>query len=69
MTTATAETPIPAPKPEPVKAPATTVTLRHPGRSGYLSCGQYLLETPYTFNTQTDAEIIESLQGKGFITV
>lgn len=67
MTTATAETPIPAPKPEPTKAPATTVTLRHPGGLGDITFGDYKTEHAYTFNPATQAELIQSLKNKGFL--
>jgi len=67
MTTATAETPTPAPKPEPAtKAPATTVTLRHPGGLGDITFGEYRTEQTYTFNPATQAELIQSLN-KGFL--
>lgn len=69
-TTATAETPTPAPKPEPAtKAPATTVTLRHPGLDGCVGFGKYALQTEYTFDTATDQTIIHNLKQKGFIQI
>ena len=67
MTTATAEPPTPAPKPEPTKAPATTVTLRHPGGLGDITFGDYKTEHAYTFNLATQADLIQSLKNKGFL--
>jgi len=67
-TTATAETPTPASKPEPAtKAPATTVTLRHPGGLGDITFGEYKTEHAYTFNLATQADLIQSLKNKGFL--
>lgn len=67
MTTATVEPPIPTPKPEPTKAPATTVTLRHPGGLGDITFGDYKTEHAYTFNLATQADLIQSLKNKGFL--
>jgi hypothetical protein len=71
--TTTTDTTSPTPAPTPVKTnppPApTTITLRHPGLDGYEACGQYFFKTDYTFNTQTDADLIQVLQRKGFLAV
>ena len=59
------QTPTP-PKPE---AKDPTITLRHPGGLGDISFGPYRTEQDYSFNTETQAELIENLQGKGFLII
>jgi hypothetical protein len=56
----------PEPKPE---AKDQMITLRHPGGLGDISFGPYRTEQEYKFNTETQAELIANLKGKGFLII